>query len=63
MPRPMSLLSLLCLILPLAAGAQEAKSVAITQIVEHPSLYACRQGVEDGLAEAGWQVGENLDWS
>ncbi|RCX26483.1 ABC transporter substrate-binding protein [Thioalbus denitrificans] len=63
MSRPMSLLSLLCLILPLAAGAQEAKSVAITQIVEHPSLDACRQGVEDGLAEAGWKVGENLDWS
>ncbi|MEH6470091.1 MAG: ABC transporter substrate-binding protein [Halopseudomonas sp.] len=45
-----------------AAQAAE-KHVAITQIVEHPALDACRQGVQDGLASAGYKVGENLRWS
>ena len=39
------------------------KHVAITQIVEHPALDACRKGVQDGLAAAGYKVGENLQWS
>ena len=38
-------------------------SVAITQIVEHPALDACRKGVKDVLAEAGFVEGENLEWS
>jgi len=42
--------------------AQE-KSVAITQIVEHPALDACRQGVKDELADAGFVVGKNLKWT
>ncbi len=29
------------------------KTVAITQIVEHPALDASRKGIEAGLAEAG----------
>jgi putative ABC transport system substrate-binding protein len=41
----------------------DQKHVAITQIVEHPALDACRQGVEDGLAAAGYKVGDNLRWS
>ncbi|MFT6915251.1 MAG: putative ABC transport system substrate-binding protein [Motiliproteus sp.] len=41
----------------------EPKHVAITQIVEHPALDACRQGVQDGLAAAGYKVGDNLRWS
>ncbi|MEH6652406.1 MAG: ABC transporter substrate-binding protein [Motiliproteus sp.] len=39
------------------------KHVAITQIVEHPALDACRQGVQDALADAGYTVGDNLQWS
>jgi len=39
------------------------KSVAITQIVEHPALDAVRKGVRDVLAEAGLVAGENLKWS
>lgn len=39
------------------------KHVAITQIVEHPALDACRQGVQDELAVAGYEVGKNLTWS
>ncbi|MEN2978638.1 ABC transporter substrate-binding protein [Tistrella bauzanensis] len=49
----------------LAAGsgvAAETKSVAITQIVEHPALDATRQGVQDALKAAGWEVGKNLEW-
>ncbi|MCG7199845.1 ABC transporter substrate-binding protein [Marinobacter pelagius] len=40
--------------------AQEAKTVAITQIVEHPALDAVYQGVKDQLAEQGYKEGENL---
>lgn len=42
--------------------AAEPPSVAITQIVEHPSLDACRQGIEDELAAAGYHRGDNLRW-
>lgn len=50
-------------VLTLAVGAQAAeKSVAITQIVEHPALDACRKGVEDALAEAGFVAGKTLKW-
>lgn len=47
----------------LTSGAATAASVAITQIVEHPALDACRQGVQDELAERGFVVGQNLEWS
>lgn len=45
-----------------AASAAE-KAVAVTQIVEHPALDACRQGIRDELAEAGWIEGDTLQWS
>ena len=45
-----------------SALAQADASVAITQIVEHPSLDAIRQGVQDELAERGYEVGKNLSW-
>lgn len=41
-------------------GAQETRSVAITQIVEHPALDSVYQGVKDELAEQGYKEGENL---
>ncbi|MBI42093.1 ABC transporter substrate-binding protein [uncultured Marinobacter sp.] len=40
--------------------AQDAKTVAITQIVEHPALDAVYQGIKDQLAEQGYKEGENL---
>ncbi len=49
-------------ILNTTAQAAE-KHVAITQIVEHPALDACRKGVKDELAEAGFIEGKNLKWS
>jgi len=63
-----SLLSLLVsasVLLPMMSNSANAtdKHVAITQIVEHPALDACRKGVKDELAEAGFVLGKNLKWS
>jgi putative ABC transport system substrate-binding protein len=41
------------------AQADEA-FVAVTQIVEHPALDACRQGILDELKAAGYEEGRNL---
>jgi putative ABC transport system substrate-binding protein len=38
------------------------KTVAITQIVEHPALDAVRKGVKDELAARGYEAGKNLKW-
>ncbi len=45
-----------------AASAQTAK-VSVTAIVEHPALDAVRDGVRDGLEEAGYTTGDNLDFT
>ncbi|WP_435978756.1 ABC transporter substrate-binding protein [Psychrobacter sp. DM4] len=39
----------------------ESKSLAITQIVEHPSLDEIRRGILDELADQGYTEGENLN--
>ena len=44
-----------------ALGADE-HFVATTQIVEHPALDACRQGVQDELRDRGFVAGTNLKW-
>jgi len=38
-----------------------AKTLAVTQIVEHPSLDEMRRGIQDELADNGYVVGQNLD--
>ncbi|MCL1962204.1 MAG: ABC transporter substrate-binding protein, partial [Desulfovibrionaceae bacterium] len=38
------------------------KSVAVTAIVEHPALDATRDGIKEGLKEAGFEEGKNLKW-
>lgn len=45
-----------------ATTTTEAKvfKVGLTQIVEHPSLDTVRQGILDGLKEAGFEDGKNL---
>ncbi len=48
--------------LPAFAQSSGTKSVAITAIVEHPSLDAARDGVRDELKAAGYEVGKNLKW-
>jgi putative ABC transport system substrate-binding protein len=37
-------------------------TVAVTAIVEHPALDACRDGVKDALAAAGFVDGDNIDF-
>ncbi|WP_436637058.1 ABC transporter substrate-binding protein [Microbaculum sp. FT89] len=45
----------------LAVPAKAAEvTVAVTAIVEHPALDAARDGIRDGLADAGYKVGDNL---
>ena len=43
-----------------ATGATETKRIAITAIVDHPSLNAIRQGVLDQLKAEGFEEGKNL---
>lgn len=42
------------------ATDKPAKTLAITQIVEHPSLDAMRRGIIDELADNGYIEGQNL---
>jgi putative tryptophan/tyrosine transport system substrate-binding protein len=42
------------------AGAAEQVFVAVTAIVEHPALEACRDGIRDALKDAGYEDGKNL---
>ena len=48
-------------------GATNARaadmSVAVTAIVEHPALDACRDGIRDELAAAGFKDGENFTFT
>jgi len=63
MPLPKRLIGLLPLFaLIFGAPSAVAATVAVTQIVEHPALDACRQGIQDELAARGYRVGENLEW-
>ena len=56
------------LMLALALGAFATPAlaaditVAVTAIVEHPALDACRDGVKDALAAAGFVDGDNIDF-
>lgn len=52
------------LIVPAAVGAATPAKVRIgvTQIVEHPALDAARKGFVDGLAEAGYVQGKNVEF-
>lgn len=42
-------------------NAQEKIKVAIVQLVSHPSLDEIVAGIKDGLTEAGYKEGENLE--
>lgn len=45
-----------------ASEQTSTKVVAVTQIVEHPSLNATRDGLKQELETAGYQVNKNLKW-
>ena len=42
------------------AAPARAETVAVSQIVEHPALDACRDGLLAGLRDAGYAEGDNL---
>lgn len=49
------------IIIPIFSYANEIKHVAITAIVEHPSLDEIRDGVKDELSAQGYQLGKDLN--
>lgn len=52
--------ALLLIASPVALTAEPSRTVALTQIVEHPSLDAARRGILDELAAAGFVAEQNL---
>ena len=52
--------ALLLALPPFGFAAEPSRTMALTQIVEHPSLDAARRGVLDELAAAGFVSGRNL---
>lgn len=40
----------------------DTKTVAVTQIIEHPALNAVRDGLKEELASQGFEVDKNLRW-
>ncbi|MGC1308047.1 MAG: ABC transporter substrate-binding protein [Phormidesmis sp.] len=45
-----------------AGGTDALPFVTVTQMVEHPSLDAVRDGIKDALADAGYQPEKSLRW-
>ncbi|MWP63119.1 ABC transporter substrate-binding protein [Gilliamella sp. Pas-s25] len=54
------ILLIIFLFTPFLSFANTIRNVAITAIVEHPSLDQIRDGVKDELAENGYKLNENL---
>jgi putative ABC transport system substrate-binding protein len=52
----------LATVLPITPAVAQQKSVAVTAIVEHPALDEVRDGIREGLQQAGYEVGKNLKW-
>lgn len=50
----------LIILLPFSVIAESMKTIGITQIVEHPSLNAIREGMLEELAKQGFKEGINL---
>ena len=47
-------------LLPLAPASAADITVAVTAIVEHPALDACRDGIKDELKAQGFEDGKNI---
>lgn len=60
--KPMKLLALILTCSMSFIVTAEQKSVAITQIVEHPALDSVRLGVKEELIKQGFVEGKNLKW-
>ncbi|MCX8601775.1 MULTISPECIES: ABC transporter substrate-binding protein [unclassified Gilliamella] len=54
------LLFVMLIIAPFFSSANTVKNVAITAIVEHPSLDQIRDGVKDELVESGFKLDQDL---
>lgn len=50
----------IAVLLPCVGVASDHKTIGITQIVEHPSLNAIREGILEGLKHEGFIEGKNL---
>ncbi|UFJ39697.1 ABC transporter substrate-binding protein [Brevibacillus humidisoli] len=46
---------------PATADSDQVIQLGLTQFVEHPALDSVRKGILDGLAEAGYEEGKNLE--
>ncbi len=44
-----------------SAHASQKKVIAITEIVEHPSLQRAKEGIIDALKDNGFEIGKNLE--
>lgn len=62
LPKKFLLATMAAFALACAPTFAQTKSVAVTSIVEHPSLDAARDGVYEVLSEAGYVEGKNLRW-
>ena len=51
---------IIMLFIPQFSFADKIKHVAITAIIEHPSLDQIRDGVKDELIDSGYKLNENL---
>ncbi len=49
-------------LLPLAPASAADITVAVTAIVEHPALDACRDGIKDELKAQGFEDGKNISF-
>ncbi len=57
------LVLVLALVIPfsIGCGPKPAKTIGLSQLLTHPALDATREGIIDGLADAGYVEGENLE--
>ncbi|MFC2032881.1 ABC transporter substrate binding protein, partial [Chloroflexota bacterium] len=57
-------LLVLALVLPVLTGCGGGSKykIGISQIATHPALDATRQGIIDGMTEAGYVEGEDVDY-
>jgi len=61
----LSLVLILAISIPLASGCTPGKKmykIGLTQIVSHPALDAIRQGFINGMADAGYVEGQNVEY-
>jgi putative tryptophan/tyrosine transport system substrate-binding protein len=61
--KPLMLGAAMAIIAGCTPAAPALKSVAVTQIVEHPSLNAVRDGLQEELAKSGFEADKTVKWT